>query len=83
MIQRVARALVPGGRFLFTAPVQTCTWDDLSTGRLSESLGFAAYINELSKAGLTLLAEYVDEGDNHYYDAVKPGGTDRASARGH
>ena len=71
LIQRVARALLPGGRFLFTAPVQTCTWDDLFTGRKSESLGFAAYTSELSKAGLDLAGEYVDEGDNHYYDAIK------------
>ena len=71
LIQRVARVLVPGGRFLFTAPTQTATWNDLSTGRLSESLGFAAYSAELTKAGLTLVSEYVDEGENHYYDAVR------------
>ena len=71
LIQRVARVLVPGGRFLFTAPTQVATWNDLSTGRESVSLGFDAYKGELEKAGFALGGQYVDEGDNHYYDAVK------------
>lgn len=71
VIHRVARALKPGGRFLFTAPAQVCTWDDLSTGRPSWSLGEAAYKAELAGAGLTLVGEHDDEGENHYYDAVK------------
>lgn len=69
VIHRVARALKPGGRFLFTAPAQVCTWSDASTGRPSWSIGREAYAALLSEAGLTLLAEQNDEGDNHYYEA--------------
>ncbi len=71
LIHRVARALRPGGRFLFTAPAQHCTWADLATGRPSRSLGADAYVAELARAGLTLVGEYDDEGENHYFDAVK------------
>jgi SAM-dependent methyltransferase len=70
-IHRVARALNAGGRFLFTAPAQVCSWADLSTGRLSQSLGAAAYEAELAAAGLRLLGKDVDEGENHYYKAEK------------
>jgi hypothetical protein len=68
----VASALGPGGRFLFTAPPQVCTWDDLTTGRPSRSLGASAYRAELARAGLTVVGEEDDEGENHYYEAVKP-----------
>ena len=70
-IRRVASVLVPGGRFLFTAPRQTCEWEDRSTGRPSQSLGVAAYESILAASRLVLTASYVDEGENHYYDAVK------------
>lgn len=72
LIHRVAAALKHGGRFLFTAPTQSCTWADLLTGRPSMSLGFEAYVAELEKAGLVLVGEHVDEGENHYYDAARP-----------
>jgi cyclopropane fatty-acyl-phospholipid synthase-like methyltransferase len=68
VIRRVARALNPGGRFLFTAPSQTGTWADLSTGRESISLGREEYVRAIADAGLTLLTTHVDEGENHYYD---------------
>ena len=71
VIQRVARALKPGGRFLFTAPWQTGTWPDLLTGRESVSLGRDAYLRVLSSAGFALLNEFDDEGENHYYDVVR------------
>jgi 2-polyprenyl-3-methyl-5-hydroxy-6-metoxy-1,4-benzoquinol methylase len=71
LLHRVAEALNPGGRFLFTAPAQVCTWADLSTGRPSRSLGADSYREELAKAGLLVVAEYDDEGDNHYYDALR------------
>jgi cyclopropane fatty-acyl-phospholipid synthase-like methyltransferase len=73
VIARVGRAMLPGGRFLFTAPSQLCTWEDMSTGRASWSLGADAYKAELASAGLTVVAEYRDEGENHYFDAVKQG----------
>jgi SAM-dependent methyltransferase len=71
LIHRVGRAVNAGGRFLFTAPFQVCTWSDLSTDRLSISLGRSAYTSILAEAGFKLIAEYTDEGENHYYDAVK------------
>jgi SAM-dependent methyltransferase len=71
LIHKVAPALKPGGRFLFTSPVQTGTWRDELTGGQSLSLGAEVYKAVLSDAGLSLIGEYVDEGDNHYYDAQK------------
>jgi SAM-dependent methyltransferase len=72
LIRKVALALNSGGRFLFTCPAQACTWTDVLTGRQSLSLGAEEYKAVLSVVGLTRVAEYVDEGDNHYYGACKP-----------
>jgi hypothetical protein len=71
VIARTARALRPGGRFLFTAPSPPCTWADLSTGRASRSLGAEAYRSALTRAGFAAVDEHDDEGDNHYYDAIR------------
>jgi SAM-dependent methyltransferase len=71
VIARVSRVMRPGARFLFTAPARPCTWDDASTGRASWSLGSDAYKAELASTGLTVIAEHTDEGENHYFDAVK------------
>jgi SAM-dependent methyltransferase len=70
VIRRVAAALKPSGRFLFTAPVQPGTWVDLLTGRPSVSLGDEAYRRALRTAGLGVIGEYADEGENHYYDST-------------
>jgi 2-polyprenyl-3-methyl-5-hydroxy-6-metoxy-1,4-benzoquinol methylase len=78
LIPRVARVLRAGGTFLFTAPWQIGTWEDLSTKRQSVSLGADAYKTLLADAGLTVRAEYDDEGDNHYYEALKPKGLSSA-----
>lgn len=69
VIARVAAILNPGGRFLFTAPTQLWTWHDLTTRRLSLSLGAGAYREMVAHAGLVLVAEHDDEGGNHYYEA--------------
>jgi 2-polyprenyl-3-methyl-5-hydroxy-6-metoxy-1,4-benzoquinol methylase len=69
LIRRVAAALSPGGRFLFTSPAQVCEWADVLTGKTSHSLGAEEYEAALSAAGLSLVGEYEDEGENHYYDA--------------
>ncbi|WP_262692246.1 class I SAM-dependent methyltransferase [Kordiimonas aestuarii] len=74
LIRRVAKALRPGGRFLFSAPRARCEWDDLLTGRRSVSLGADSYERVLAAAGLSLLDGYTDEGENHYYDVAKPAG---------
>ncbi len=71
LIFRVASALNPGGRFLFTAPAQVCTWADSLTGRASLSLGADAYRTLLSEAGLPLVGDATDEGQNYYYHALK------------
>jgi cyclopropane fatty-acyl-phospholipid synthase-like methyltransferase len=74
LIRRVAQALKRGGRFLFSSPTEACDWEDVLTGQRSSSLGAAAYEDLLSRAGLTLVEEYLDEGDNHYYDSRKRSG---------
>ena len=66
-IARVAGALNPGGRFLFTAPREVGSWPDTMTGLISHSLGDAAYRTAIDAAGLTLVGEDVDAGGNHYY----------------
>ncbi len=71
IIEKVGRALVPGGHFLFTAPAEVCEWLDRMTHLRSESLGAETYERLLSAAGLELLQETEDEGRNHYYMSVK------------
>jgi cyclopropane fatty-acyl-phospholipid synthase-like methyltransferase len=70
LIERVAPALRPGGRFLFSAPTQRASWRDNLTRRRSISLGAAEYTALLRSAGLDLVEGYIDEGENHYYSAV-------------
>jgi len=83
LIRRVALALDPGGRVLFTSPAQACTWADGLTGVLSRSLGAKAYEAELLGAGLTLANEHEDEGGNHYFDACRPPAHSPDAARYH
>src|SRR5687768_3741370 len=70
VIRRAASALNAGGRFLFTSAKQSDTWTDAVTGRPSVSLGADAYRSLLSGVNLDVIDEYVDEGENYYYDAV-------------
>ncbi|UYY59914.1 class I SAM-dependent methyltransferase [Sphingomonas sp. S2-65] len=71
LFHRVASALEPGGRFLFSAPREVCTWSDTLTGRTSISLGAAVYAAHLARAGMRLVNCQSDEGGNNYYDVVK------------
>jgi SAM-dependent methyltransferase len=71
VIEKVARALEPHGRFLFTAPRQRLEWLDAMTGRRSQSLGEHMYERLLLNAGLTWVANAHDEGENHYYFVEK------------
>lgn len=75
VIARVARALNPGGRFLFTAPQQAITWQDSLTGRESISLGAGAYVQILHAEGLALDGNASDEGGNYYYLVSRPSST--------
>ena len=71
VVHRVARALKREGRFLFTSPKERAIWHDTLTGRESISLGAEGYQQLLVAAGLNLVGELSDEGDNHYYLASK------------
>jgi SAM-dependent methyltransferase len=72
LIGRLAGALEPGGRLLFSAPRQPCEWHDTLTGRASRSLGADAYVGHLDAAGLRWVACHADDGGNDYFDAVRP-----------
>lgn len=71
LLHRVAEILLPGGRLLFTAPVQTVTWQDLTTGHPSHSLGEQRYVQVLQSAGFRVIGTHVDRGENNYYEAQK------------
>jgi len=69
LLGRIASALHPGGRLLFTSPATACSWIDVLTGEQSRSLGAESYREALARVGFTEISEYDDEGQNHYYDA--------------
>ena len=71
VIENVARGLKPGGSFVFTSPMQECSWQDVLTGHPSMSPGADVYRRLLDEAGLTLVRELDDEGENHYYVSIK------------
>lgn len=71
LIRRVAGILVPGGRFLFTAPLQTGAWTDMMTGLECRSPGREVYAGALQESALQLVGQYEDEGKNNYYDAER------------
>jgi SAM-dependent methyltransferase len=71
LIQRFAEILVPGGRLLFTAPAPVGVWNDAMTDLESRSLGVEEYRRLLAEAGFSVISEYEDVGENHYFDAVK------------
>jgi len=71
LIQRFAEILVPRGQLLFTATAKPGVWNDAMTGLESLSLGAEQYSKRLGAVGISVAAEYEDEGENHYFDAVK------------
>jgi len=71
LIQRFSDILVPGGRLLFTSESKPVVWNDAMTGLESRSLGAEEYTKLLSAVGLSVIREYEDEGENHYFEAVK------------
>jgi len=70
VIRKMANALHKGGQLLFTAPSQQMKWDDAITEMESVSLGAERYKELLAESGLSLIGEFEDEGQNHYYHAV-------------
>jgi len=71
LIHRIGHILVPNGRLLFTSPPEPVVWNDAMTGLESRSLGGVEYRRELAAARLKVVSEYDDEGQNHYFDAIK------------
>lgn len=73
LLQRIAEVLKPGGRLLFTscAGVEPLVWQDAMTGLESRSLGGKEYRSLLAAGQLSVIQEYEDEGQNHYFDAKK------------
>lgn len=73
LLDRVSEILEPGGRFLFTAPIEMGTWRDVTTGLECWSLGRIGYTRALERLGFRMIRTHVDEGENNYYDAEKMG----------
>ena len=71
LLARVSKILVPGGRFLFMAPLRAGTWADMNTGLECRSLGQEKYEELLTQSGFRIIATHVDEGANNYYEAQK------------
>ena len=71
LIGRVSRILVPGGRFLFTAPIESGAWTDMNTALECWSPGQASYEEYLREAGLRVVATFTDKGANNYYDVER------------
>jgi SAM-dependent methyltransferase len=71
LIEKIADVLRSGGKLLFTAPSQSCSWRDILTGQISISLGREAYRNALEAEGMSLVGTHRDDADNYYYFAQK------------
>jgi SAM-dependent methyltransferase len=71
LIGKAAAALKTNGKFLFTSPPAKIFWNDAMTDQVSRSLGAEKYKELIAETGLILVAEFEDEGENHYYASVK------------
>ena len=71
LISKVSEILEPGGRFLFTAPIEKGTWKDMTTGLECKSLGLARYEGHLTGAGFRVVDTFSDKGANNYYDVER------------
>jgi 2-polyprenyl-3-methyl-5-hydroxy-6-metoxy-1,4-benzoquinol methylase len=71
LVAKMAAALNPDGRLLFTAPLSQLEWMDAMTEQLSVSLGAGQYRDLISVSGLSIIDELEDEGGNHYYHAIR------------
>lgn len=70
-IGQISKILEPGGRFLFTAPIENGTWSDMNTDIECHSLGYESYKDILEKSGFRIISTFVDKGKNNYYEAEK------------
>ena len=71
LITKVAAVLPRGGRMLFTAPSQACSWADAMTGQTSVSLGLNEYRKAIETSRMLLVGTQRDRGENHYYFVQK------------
>jgi 2-polyprenyl-3-methyl-5-hydroxy-6-metoxy-1,4-benzoquinol methylase len=71
LVAKMAAALNPGGRLLFTAPYHKLEWKDAMTEQLSRSLGADQYRDLISASRLSIIEELEDEGGNHYFHAIR------------
>ena len=71
LIRKMAAALNPGGKLLFTAPFEKLAWEDVMTAQLSRSLGAEQYRKLMLDAGLSIGSTFEDEGGNHYFSGIK------------
>jgi len=72
LISKMAAALAPGGKLIFTAPLDKHEWKDAMTDQFSWSLGADQYRGLMAASGLSIGEEYRDEGGNHYYSGIRP-----------
>jgi cyclopropane fatty-acyl-phospholipid synthase-like methyltransferase len=71
VINRISQILLPQGRFLFTAPIEIGTWQDINTGHQCQSLGREQYRKVLSQSSFEIISNYEDKGGNNYYEVEK------------
>ena len=67
LICESANALIDGGKFIFSAPIEKAKWQDKITGTTCQSLGIQKYQSLFVQFGLTMIDSRVDSGNNHYY----------------
>lgn len=71
LINLVARSLIKDGEWLFSAPLETGSWQDELTALTSMSLGERCYRSKLMEAGFSSVELITDEGGNNHYLAKK------------
>jgi len=71
VLTKMARALKPCGRLLFTAPRGAMVWVDSITGQESRSLSVEEYESLLRDLGFDVEPGRTDAGENYYYLAKK------------
>jgi 2-polyprenyl-3-methyl-5-hydroxy-6-metoxy-1,4-benzoquinol methylase len=73
VLTKMAHALKPGGRLLFTAQRHAVDWTDSITGQQSHSLGVEEYEPLLRELGFDIEPGKMDAGENYYYLGTKRG----------
>ena len=71
LFKNVSNALVPGGQFLFSSPIERAIWQDNMTGLFCSSLGIKQYQSLFSHFGFKLKECIEDSGKNNYFWLIK------------